>query len=528
MSALETEADLIEAAARLAGRPKGWSATERRLLRGLSKVSDTTLAALKEQIAEGGDPLGEAFCRIRSSTTRRAHGATYTPTDIVDAMLAWSAGEHVQPARIVDPGSGSGRFLAAAADYFPLSQLIAVETDPVAALMLRATAAAKGFDGRLTLKLTDFRRIRLPKIDGTTLFIGNPPYVRHHDIEEHWKDWYAHTAARWDIKASKLAGLHLHFFFKTMTLAREGDYGAFITAAEWLDVNYGRALRVLLANGLGGTALHVLNPTVAAFPDADTTSAITCFRVGRRPKNLRVRAVDSRKAVKGLTKGRNVPWTEVEKAPRWSIIVRPSEKPPAGYIELGELFRVHRGQVTGANNVWIAGEHAKNLPERYLLPTVTRARELLDVGDVLADAGVLRRVVDLPTDLDEVSRDALPVVEDFLSWARAQHADSSYIAQNRRSWWSVGLREPAPIICTYMARRPPAFVRNMCGARLLNIAHGLYPRESLTEESIAALVAWLIANVRCDAGRTYAGGLTKFEPKEVERIAIPSLEQLND
>ncbi len=527
MSALATEVDLIATAASLAGHHKGWSATERRLVRDLPEAPESMLAALREEIAEGGDPLGEAFCRIRSPMTRRAHGATYTPMDIVDAMVSWSAGEHVQPARIVDPGAGSGRFLATAADQFPSSHLIAVETDPVAALMLRATAEAKGFGGRLTLKLTDYRRIRLPRIEGTTLFIGNPPYVRHHDIEEQWKDWYVGAAARCGVKASKLAGLHLHFFFKTVTLAREGDYGAFITAAEWLDVNYGRALRQLLANGLGGTALHVLNPAVAAFPDAATTAAITCFRVGRRPKNFRIRAVETREAVNGLTEGRSVPWTVVEKAPRWSIIVRPSEKPPAGYIELGELFRVHRGQVTGANRVWIAGDHAKGLPKKYLLPTVTRARELLAVGDVLADAGALRRVIDLPTDLDQLSHEARSAVERFLSWAKAQHVDSGYIAQNRRPWWSVGLREPAPIVCTYMARRWPAFVRNMCDARLLNIAHGLYPREALPEESITALIAWLKTNVRLDAGRAYAGGLIKFEPKEVERIAIPNPEQLN-
>ena len=207
--------------------------------------------------------------------------------------------------------------------------------------------------------------------------------------------------------------------------------------------------------------------------------------------------------------------------------MRPSEKPPADYIELGELFRVHRGQVTGANSVWIAGDHAKGLPKKYLLPTVTKARELLAVGDVLADARGLRRVIDLPPDLDVLSRDARSAVERFLSWAKAQNAHSGYVAQNRRSWWAVRLREPAPIVCTYMARRPPAFVRNVCDARLLNIAHGLYPREPLTEESITALIAWLKTNVRLNAGRTYAGGLTKFEPKEVERIAIPDLERLN-
>ena len=527
MSALATEAELIAAAASLAGDHSGLSAAEQRLVHNVSWVSESILAPLRDEIADGGDPLGEAFCRIRPPSARRTQGATYTPADIVDAMISWSATEDVQPARIVDPGAGSGRFLAAAAARFPCARLVAVEIDPVAALLLRATAVARGFSARLTLKLTDYRRIRLPRIDGPTLFIGNPPYVRHHDIEQHWKHWYARAAARCGVNASKLAGLHLHFFFQTMALARKDDYGAFITSAEWLDTNYGGALRRLLADGLGGTALHVLAPAVAAFPDAATTAAITCFRVGRSPDVFRVRAVETRKALAGLAKGRRVPWSEVEKEPRWSIIVRPSGRPPAGYIELGELFRVHRGQVTGANSIWIAGDHSKRLPRKYLLPTVTRARELFVVGDILADAGVLRRVIDLPADLDELSRDARADVERFLAWAKAQHADLGYVAQNRRSWWSVGLRKPAPIVCTYMARRPPAFVRNLCGAHLLNIAHGLYPREPITEECMGALVAWLRANVRVDAGRTYAGGLTKFEPREVERIAIPHLERLH-
>ena len=191
-------------------------------------------------------------------------------------------------------------------------------------------------------------------------------------------------------------------------------------------------------------------------------------------------------------------------------------------MELGELFRVHRGQVTGANNVWIAGNRAARLPPEYLRPTVTRARELLAAGDVLNDPTPLRRVIDLPAELDELPSDSRAAVAAFLAWAKSQNAHSGYIARHRRSWWSVGLRDPAPIICTYMARRPPAFVRNKCHARLLNIAHGLYPREPLSEETLTALIGWLKTNVRLDSGRTYAGGLTKFEPGEVERIAVPA------
>jgi hypothetical protein len=77
-----------------------------------------------------------------------------------------------------------------------------------------------------------------------------------------------------------------------------------------------------------------------------------------------------------------------------------------------------------------------------------------------------------------------------------------------------------------MARRPPAFVRNLCGARHINIAHGLYPRAPLTDALLDALALFLRENVAQAAGRTYAGGLTKFEPRELERIAVPPLENL--
>ena len=76
-----------------------------------------------------------------------------------------------------------------------------------------------------------------------------------------------------------------------------------------------------------------------------------------------------------------------------------------------------------------------------------------------------------------------------------------------------------------MARRPPQFTLNTCNARHINIAHGLYPREDLPLAALVALVAWLNTHVGIAAGRTYAGGLTKFEPREVERLRIPRMQR---
>ncbi len=480
---------------------------------------------LRDRIRAGGDPLGEAFCRIRTPRERRDQGATYTPPAIVDNMLAWTA-RHKSPARVVDPGAGSGRFILAAARQFPDADLVAVETDPLATLILRANAEVHGLSERLSIKETDYRDLSLPAIDGPTLFVGNPPYVRHHRIDAERKDWLVETAARHGLRASKLAGLHIHFFLKSLELARPGDYGAYITAAEWLDVNYGSVLRDALADGLGGLALHLISPKAAPFPDALTSAAITCWEAGSHGPAVAVRTIDDPDDLDELRSRRSVPWSTFKKAHRWSTVIRPSGRKRAGAIELGDVCRVHRGQVTGNNGVWIAGKYDGDLPPEVLFPAITRARELFSAGPVLARTDDLRGIVDLPHELDSLPDSDRSLIDEFLRWAREQGAHKSYIARHRRPWWKVGLREPAPILCTYMARRPPAFVRNVCGARHINVAHGLYPRQELPDAQLAALTEWLNRHVGTDQGRTYAEGLTKFEPKEVERLPIPRLEEL--
>ena len=514
--AVQTERELTDVAAALAD-------TARPLASGPAERG--ALDAIRARIRAGGDPLGEFFCRIRSPQERRSQGATYTPPAIVDNMIAWTA-HHRSPARVVDPGAGSGRFILAAGRKFPEAALVAVETDPLAILILRANAEVLGLSDRLTVAETDYRDLSLPGIDGATLFVGNPPYVRHHRIDARRKNWFVQAAARHGLRASKLAGLHVHFFLKSLELARSGDYGAFITAAEWLDVNYGSVLRQSLANGLGGLALHLLSPTAAPFPDALTSAAITCWEAGHRGSTIAVRTVDNPDQLDGLRTQRSVPWSTLRKTPRWSTIIRPCAGARAGAIELGEICRVHRGQVTGSNDVWIAGNYAGELPSGFLFPAITRARELFAAGPVLAGAADLRRIVDLPHDLDSLGDPERNLVDRFLYWAQEQGAHSSYTARHRRPWWTVGLREPAAILCTYMARRPPAFVRNLCGARHINVAHGLYPRQELSEARLTALTRWLNRHVTTEQGRTYAEGLTKFEPGEVERLMIPKLEDL--
>lgn len=528
---LHTEQDLARAAWAIAqrGALSKLSALEAGLVEALTpsdRSADTD--ALIDLIRLGRDPLGDAFMRLRPPDRRRPLGATYTPPEIVSSMVSWVAGRS-RPARVIDPGTGSARFLLAAGTALPDAQLVGVEIDPLAALLARANLTAAGLGHRSEILVHDYRSADLGAFHGTTAYIGNPPYVRHHQIEPKWKAWLAASAASVGLEASGLAGLHVHFLLATALHARPGDLGSFVTSSEWLDVNYGHLPRTLFANQLGGVSIHVVDPRAAPFADAATTAAIACFEIGEVAPTIRVERVPSASDLGMLDGGQRFSRREIRATPRWSALLNGSKKPPEGYVELGEICRVHRGAVTGANSTWITDADDPALPPGVLYPSVTRAVELFSAtNDILSSTDGLRAVIDIPADLDVLDKADRLRVDRFLRAAERQGVRSGHIVRNRNPWWTVGLRSPAPILATYMARRPPAFVRNLAGAHNINAVHGIYPREPMPAATLDTLAAALRDAAPTAVGRTYAGGLVKFEPSEMARICVPSPAMLQD
>lgn len=502
------------------------SSAERRILEAsheLPKPPPTALRAAKAAIKCGEDPLGETFYSIRDAVKRRADGAVYTPVDLVTPMIDWALDQ--RPERIVDAGSGSGRFLAEILRRKRRVAAVAIDTDPVATMMTRAVASVLGATNVHVIQ-GDYLKLKLPTAEGRTAFIGNPPYVRHHQLGIETKKWAQTTAKTFGLRVSGLAGLHAHFFLATAVHSQPEDVGCFVTSAEWLDVNYGGIVRKLLLDRLGGESMHIVEPTALPFVGTQTTAVITTFNVGRRPESMRIQDVESLDQLKDLSAaGAPINRARLTETPRWSGLLRAPAKPPRGFIELGELCRVHRGAVTGANSVWIING-ATDLPKSVLYPSITKARELFSAGAVLAHDRNLKRVIDLPRDLDVLDASERGSVMRFIDAAKKDGVHQGYIAAHRRPWWSIGLKAPAPILATYMARRSPAFVLNAAEARHINIAHGIYPRQALNHHALTRLAEALRSGALLSQGRVYAGGLTKFEPREMERLWVPDLATL--
>ena len=155
MKAVAGEAELAAVARMLIGEGASRDASEDRLVGKDIQPDLGTVETMRALIATGKDPLGETFCRLRGNVERRRLGAIYTPDTIVGGMMQWAARQGNEPARIVDPGSGSGRFILAAAARFPNAELIAVDIDPLAMLILRGNAAVRGMALRITVYWDD-------------------------------------------------------------------------------------------------------------------------------------------------------------------------------------------------------------------------------------------------------------------------------------------------------------------------------------------------------------------------------------
>jgi SAM-dependent methyltransferase len=484
-----------------------------------------TIERIEAAILLGEDPLGAAIYEARSAVMRRSLGAFFTPPELVEPMLDWTFEQGFDC--LVDPGCGSGRFVAGAVRRRPNLHVIAIDIDPLSTLFTRAALRIIGASSATVLN-ANYTSIQPSEISGRTAFVGNPPYVRHHDLTSTAKDWMVAGARRLGYKASALAGLHAHFFLATALLGQPGDIGCFVTSSEWLDVNYGSIIRSLLLDGLGCQALYSVDPHALPFDETMTTALITCFAIGTSVDTWRVREVERLDDLGSLSEGSFVARSAFAKVHRWSPLVRrlQNDSPLDGGVPLRTIARVHRGAVTGANDFFILSrERARQLGvDRWCRPAITSAEEILKSSGCIRDLPTGKLLLDVPKDVNRADH---PELDAYLRlgeqpWNGGPPVSKRYIPSHRRPWWWLGLPHAPPIVATYMARQAPVFAVNPNQLALVNIGHGLYPVRNLNTDESQELVRLL--NSSRDSfrgrGRTYHGGLEKFEPREMENLPI--------
>ena len=444
-----------------------------------------------------------------------------------------------------DPSIGTGSFYSAALTVFGAGRIeraVGVELDPAfcdAARALWGDAGLEVVRGDFTQVVASDERPPSPN-----LILANPPYVRHHHLKREDKlRLQALVRQMTGVEIHGLAGLYVYFLLLATAWMEDGGYAAWLIPSEFMDVNYGAALKRYLTDRITLIRVHRFDPDDMQFGDALVSSAVLTLRKTAPPSEHVVEfsfggALGAPHSCESIPVGRlreSRKWTAYPGHARNDRRTSADEKGPT----LGDFFRIRRGIATGSNQFFIlerAEAERRRFPDQYLRPILPSPRRLQTTviepdpkGYPLLDRPLCVIDCDLP---EGVLKERHPPLWDYLQTAEQLGVRHGYLVGKRTPWYKQERREPAPFLCTYMgaapmkndpsgssgiARGPSARTSTSC------FTQGTNWRRCCVDTPPAADVFALLGEVTGQElrgeGRVYGGGLNKIEPNELARIS---------
>ena len=468
---------------------------------------------------------------------RKARGAFFTPPAIAQFVARWALRDPAD--RVLEPSCGEAAFLteavralAALSPDADVPVVDGVEIHQASAREARRQVQRAG--GRARIRVADFFTLTpTPQYDAV---IGNPPFVRYQNFRGEARANSREAALRAGVSMSGLASSWAAFTVHSALFLKPGGRLGLVVPAELLSVNYAGSVRRFLLESFTRVNLVLFSERV--FPEVQEEVVLVLaegFGTGHTDHAMIFQAqnaddLDSVLAVP--TK-----WRPADPADKWTPLLLSDDAlhiytdllTRGHYAPLREWGETTLGMVTGNNKFFaVSPSRAKELDlkpadlVRISPPGSRHLRGLSLSPQALRELGK----ADAATWLLRPKGEPSAAAWRYIAAGEAAGVHDAYKCRVRSPWWRVPLVAPADLFLTYMNADTPRITTNDARAHHLNSVHGLYLRpetRSLGTEllPLASLTSMTLLGAET-VGRSYGGGILKLEPREADRLPVPS------
>lgn len=483
----------------------------------------------------------------KSQRERNQLGQFATPPALAREILTYARSllPQDEPVRFIDPAIGTGAFYAALRQAFPAPQVeraCGVEIDPHYGTPARELWQKTPLEYRLA----DFTTLQPDR--RFNLLISNPPYVRHHHMPSEEKArLQLRTQTSCGVKIAGLSGLYCYFLGLSHAWLEPGAISAWLIPSEFMDVNYGQAVKRYLLDRVTLLHIHRFDPSDVQFADALVSSAVVWFRNAPPPADHTVRFTFGG-SLSAPNLVREVPASSLAEERKWTRFPAAAIRARSSGPRLADFFKIKRGLATGDNSYFILDEAAiaaRSLPLSCFRPILPSPRYI--IGDEIESEldgtpHLSRRLFLLDPRLSEAEIAVrFPSLAAYLHEGGERGLHERYLCKHRALWYAQENRPAAPIVCTYLGRsdtksgRPFRFILNHSQATVANVYLAMYPtpllENAMRRDPQLIRAVWCVLNrISPDRllgeGRVYGGGLHKLEPKELANVPAQDIADL--
>lgn len=365
--------------------------------------------------------------------------------------------------------------------------------------------------------------------------IGNPPYVRYQDFSGEARARARAAALRAGVPLTGLASSWAAFAVHAALFLKAGGRLGLVLPAELLSVNYAAEVRRFLMQRFARVDLVLFTERV--FPGVLEKVVLLLADGFDQGPTDHASVYQARNATELATVAAGRTWRPSSPRDKWTPSLLPAPALTA-YTELmsGDAFTLLEswgdttlGMVTGNNRFFAlspARAHDLGLRPSDLLqlspPGSRHLRGLSLTSSALAELGAAGS----STWLFRPNGEPSPAAWAYITAGQAAGIHTAYKCRVRTPWWRVPLVRPADLLLTYMNADTPRLTANRAKVHHLNSVHGVYLLPELTQPGqdllpLGSLTSLTLLGAET-VGRAYGGGLLKLEPREADRLPVPT------